>query len=52
MDTLRTQKIRYLTKMYRQMKLPLKKYERIEFIDKMAKLISNEEPNKILQEVN
>lgn len=56
MDLLRTQKIRYITKIYREMKAPPKSNEeRYQLITRIADLITehnNEKPLKCLDEVS
>lgn len=52
MDSLRTQKIRYLTDLYREMKVaPMDKCSRIELIDKIDGILNDEEKSKSLDEV-
>lgn len=52
MDSLRTQRVRKLTKLYRQMKTKLNQDKRLELIGNILELIKQEETTKPLVEVN
>lgn len=51
MDSLRTQKVRKLTKLYRQMKIKLKQDQRMQLISNVLELIRQEDTTKPLVEV-
>lgn len=51
MDTLRTQKIRYLTGLYREMKLPMNVSDRLKFIDHLVEILPKDKQSKNVEEV-
>lgn len=51
MDTLRTQKIRFLTGMYREMKLQMNEHMRLKFIENLIKILQADKSNKNVEEV-
>lgn len=51
MDTLRTQKIRFLTGMYREMKHPMDERIRLKFIENLTKILQKDKANKNVEEV-
>lgn len=52
MDSLSHQKIRQLTALYKKMKLPMTKVQRMEFIDELLTVLQNERQCDDLVEVN
>lgn len=51
MDTLRTQKIRFLVSVYRDMKTERQPDDRYAWLDKMYDILADEEPTKTRNEV-
>lgn len=51
MDTLRTQKIRYLTGLFREMKLPMSISDRLRFIDNLMGVLPKDKQSKNVTEV-
>lgn len=52
MDSLKCQRIRKLTALYKQLKLPVSTIERIEFISELADALKAEPHSPLLSEVN